>query len=152
MDAVMERRTGLTLYWISVKSNMSINHNPPLYMHHPSNNRCSWVVVMLQWVTLCISTSWFQLMALVKSLAGFSEVHSSFMGPSDCQWLVSHWPLQVLLLGLRCWRIAPRASAAGCPDPSSQERSTLEEIYKAYRDGQWEFVVTFLGKLLYTII
>lgn len=33
---------------------------------------------------------------------------------------------------------------AGCPDPPSQERSTLERIYKAQRDCQSEYVVTIM--------
>lgn len=149
MDAVTEGRTELTSYWISVESKMSINHNPPLYMHHTSpsfyNNRCSRVVVLRQRAVLCISTSWFQLMAAVKSLAGFWEVCFGFMGPSGCQWLrgVSHSPVQVLPLGQRCWGITPTAQPAPCSDPPSTEHSTLERISKAYRRCQLEYVVTF---------
>lgn len=149
MHAVMEGRTKLTLYWISVESNVSINHNPPLYMQRTSptfyNNRCSRVVVMRQQAVLCISTSWFQLMAAVKSLAGFWEVRFGFMGPSGCEWLrrVSHSPMQVLLLGRRCWRITPMAPPAGCRDPPLQESSTLKRIFKAYRRCQSEYVVAF---------
>lgn len=88
MDAVRDGRTKLTSYWISVESNMSINHNPPLYMHRTSptfhNDRCSRVVVVRQRAVLCISTSWFQLMAAVKSLAGVLRGAFRFYG---AKWL-----------------------------------------------------------------